>query len=209
MLSYGAAPTPCYEGLGGLRLALDGDFDLIILDVMLPGMDGFTVARSLRTQRITTPILMLTAKSDTEDRIRGLDCGADYYLPKPFSMGELIACVRALTRRSGELAFDTMCFGDLSLNLSSCEMVCRERRVRLGRKELLFMRILIGANGALVTKEDILSRVWGDGSEAENNNAEVYISVLRKKMAFLHTRVHILTQRKSGYYLEYDECFKS
>jgi DNA-binding response OmpR family regulator len=144
---------------------------------------------------------MLTAKSAVEDYVRGLDLGADYYLTKPFEMQELLACVRALVRRRGEVVMDELKFDDLVLNKSTCELSCGERSIRLGRKEFSIMHILMTNGNVIVGKDELLNHAWGVDSEAEDNNVEVYISFLRKKLRFLHTRVQIETLRKFGYKL--------
>lgn len=192
----------CLDGEDGLDHGLSGSYDLIVLDVMLPKMDGFAVAGNLRKNKIDTPILMLTARADIADRVKGLDSGADYYLTKPFEMSELLACVRALTRRQGEVVMDTLSIGDVSLNLSTCELCSGDKKVRLGKKEFSIMRILLMSGGAVVSKETLLNKVWGCDSDAEDNNVEVYISFLRKKMAFLRAKTEIVTLRKFGYRLE-------
>ncbi len=192
----------CYDGEAGLDHALSNDYDLIIMDVMLPKMNGFAATEALRKAHVDTPILMLTARTDTEDRVRGLDAGADYYLTKPFEMSELMACVRAVTRRQGEVVMDTMSMGDLVMNLSACELQSGDRSIRIGKKEFSIMRILMSSGNMVVSKELLLNKVWGCDSDAEDNNVEVYISFLRKKLAYLKTNVHIVTLRKFGYRLE-------
>ncbi|MBQ7278115.1 MAG: response regulator transcription factor [Clostridia bacterium] len=190
------------DGESGLDNGLSGAYDLIVLDIMLPKKDGFSIARELRKQKIAAPILMLTARTETNDKVRGLDSGADYYLTKPFEMSELLACVRALTRRQGEVIMDELSFGDIRLNLSTCDLGCGEKKVRLGKKEFSIMHILMSNGGAIVSKETLLNKVWGCESDAEDNNVEVYISFLRKKLSFLKATVQIATLRKFGYRLE-------
>jgi DNA-binding response OmpR family regulator len=168
---------------------------------MLPKRSGFSVVEELRKEGSATPVLLLTAKSGVEDYVRGLDLGADYYLTKPFEMQELLACVRALTRRRGEVVMDTLTFGDLVLNKSTCELSCGERSIRLGKKEFSIMYILMVNGSVVVSKEALLKRAWGVDSDAEDNNVEVYISFLRKKLRFLHARTQIETLRKFGYKL--------
>jgi DNA-binding response OmpR family regulator len=191
----------CPDGESGLEYARKGSYDLLILDVMLPKRNGFSIVEELRRDGNATPILMLTAKSSVEDYVRGLDLGADYYLTKPFEMQELLACVRALTRRRGEIVMDTLSFGDLTLNISTCELQCGERSIRLGKKEFSILHILMTNGNVVVSKDELLKRAWGVNSEAEDNNVEVYISFLRKKLRFLHTDVQIDTLRKFGYKL--------
>jgi DNA-binding response OmpR family regulator len=194
-----------YDGESGLDNGLSDTYDLIVLDIMLPKKDGFSIAKELRRAKIDTPILMLTARTETGDKVRGLDSGADYYLTKPFEMSELLACVRALTRRQGEVVMDELTFGDLTLNLSTCDLCYGDKKVRLGKKEFSIMRIFMANGAAIVSKETLINKVWGFESDAEDNNVEVYISFLRKKLAFLKAPVQIATLRKFGYRLEASE----
>ncbi len=194
-----------HDGADGLDYALTEQYDAILLDVMLPKIDGFEVARRLRAAHISTPILMLTARDEINDKISGLDCGADDYMTKPFDPGELLARVRALTRRQGEFIGNTITVGDLTLRLDVRCLMCGDNMVRLGFKEFEVMRLLMANYRAVVPKEDIISRVWGLDSEAEDNNVEVYVSFLRKKLSFLHSGVSIGTVRKIGYFLEVPE----
>ena len=191
------------DGADGLDYALSGQYDLVLLDVMLPKLDGYEVARRLRAAHISTPILMLTARDDTGAKITGLDCGADDYMTKPFDSGELLARVRALTRRQGEVLSQSLVVSDLTLSLSTRCLSCAGKSVRLGFKEFDVLRLLMSAPKAVIPKEDIISKVWGIESDAEDNNVEVYISFLRKKLHFLGTRVSIGTVRKVGYHLEF------
>ena len=183
-----------FDGADGLDYALTGQYDAIVLDVMLPKVDGFEVARRLRCAHVSTPILMLTARDEIPDKIAGLDHGADDYMTKPFDIGELLARVRALTRRQGEVIGEQLAAGDLVLDTPTRSLRCGEKSVRLG--------LLLAAPRAVIPKEDIISKVWGLESEAEDNNVEVYISFLRKKLAYLGSRVSIGTVRKVGYHLE-------
>ena len=194
-----------YDGESGLDNGLSDTYDLIVLDIMLPKKDGFSIAKELRRAKIDTPILMLTARTETGDKVRGLDSGADYYLTKPFEMSELLACVRALTRRQGEVVMDELTFGDLTLNLSTCDLCYGDKKVRLGKKDFSIMRIFMTNGAAIVSKETLINKVWGFESDAEDNNVEVYISFLRKKLAFLKAPVQIATLRKFGYRLEASE----
>ena len=194
-----------YDGADGVDYGLTGQYDLIILDVMLPKVDGFQAAQRLRAAHVSTPILMLTARDEVSDKISGLDCGADDYMTKPFDTGELMARVRALTRRQGEVLGDMLTAGDLSLDCTSRLLSAGERSVRLGFKEFEVLRLLMVNSGAVVTKETIISKIWGLDSEAEDNNVEVYISFLRKKLAYLNSCASISTVRKVGYFLEAKE----
>ena len=193
----------CHDGESGLDNALSSIYDVVLLDVMLPKLDGFTVLRRLRAESNPTPVLMLTARSETGDKVTGLDSGADYYLTKPFEPKELLACVRALCRRQPELRqSDNPECGDLRLDSSTFNLSCGERSVRLSRKEFDMMELLMLNRGLVITKEKLLVKVWGYESDAEDNNVEVYISFLRKKLEFLHSAVRIKTIRMVGYCLE-------
>lgn len=194
-----------HTGLDGLEYGLTGQYDIIILDVMLPGMDGLEVSRRLREAHISTPILMLTARDEIVDKVAGLDHGADDYMTKPFAPEELLARVRALTRRQGEVQSEVLLFADLTLNLSTRCLLREDREVRLGFKEFEVLRLLLVYPKMVVPKEEIILKVWGADSEAEDNNVEVYVSFLRKKLQFLESNVVIRTVRKVGYYLEVDE----
>ena len=193
----------CHDGESGLDNALSGIYDVVLLDVMLPKMDGFTVLRNLRAAGNAVPVLMLTARSELSDRVEGLDCGADYYLTKPFEPKELLACIRALTRRQPELrSSDAVEFGDLKLDKSAFTLSCGDRSLRLSRKEFDMMELLMRNRDMVLTKETLLLKIWGYESDAEDNNVEVYVSFLRKKLDHLHSRVKIKTIRMVGYCLE-------
>ena len=188
------------DGVEALELFRSASFDLVLLDIMLPKIDGFGVCELIR-QESQVPILMLTARDEISDKVKGLDCGADDYMTKPFDTSELLARVRALTRRQGEVVSEELAFGDLSLHLSSHCLRRGDKSVRLGFKEFEVLRLLL-QNAKLVTpKDDIIAKVWGLDSEAEDNNVEVYISFLRKKLSFLASQVSIGTMRKVGYFL--------
>lgn len=193
----------CHDGEAGLDNALSSIYDVILLDVMLPRLDGFTVLRRLRAEGNSTPVLMLTAKSETSDKVTGLDSGADYYLTKPFEPKELLACIRALTRRQPELReTDAVTFGDLRLEQSTVTLFCGDKSVRLSRKEFDMMELLMLNQNMVITKEKLLLKIWGYESDAEDNNVEVYVSFLRRKLEHLHSRVKIKTIRMVGYCLE-------
>lgn len=194
-----------HDGADGLDYALTGQYDAVVLNLMLPKVDGLEVARRLRAAHVSTPILMLTARDEVSDKIAGLDCGADDYMTKPFDAGELLARVRALTRRQGEVIGNTLSAGDLTLRLDARCLICGDDSVRLGFKEFEVLRLLMAGFRSVVPKEDIIAKVWGLESDAEDNNVEVYISFLRKKLAFLHSRTVIGTVRKLGYFLEVPE----
>ncbi|MEF2825027.1 MAG: response regulator transcription factor [Peptococcaceae bacterium] len=191
-----------YDGKSGLDFALIGDYALIILDVMLPLMNGFDVVKALRQQKQSTPVLMLTAREATCDKITGLDCGADDYMTKPFDYNELFARVRALTRRVGEVVLEELSFGDLTLNLDQAELSCANKTVHLSYKEFAIMKQLMQYPSMTVSKETLIVNVWGSSSDAVENNVEVYISFLRKKLRFLDSHVKITTLRRLGYRLE-------
>ena len=196
----------CHDGESGLDNALSGIYDVVLLDVMLPKMDGFTVLRNLRSAGNAVPVLMLTARSELSDRVEGLDCGADYYLTKPFEPKELLACIRALTRRQPELrSSDTAEFGDLKLDKSAFTLSCGNRQLRLSRKEFDMMDLLMRNRDMVLTKETLLLKIWGYESDAEDNNVEVYVSFLRKKLDHLRSKVKIKTIRMVGYCLEVSE----
>lgn len=191
-----------YDGRDGFDYAASGQYDVIVLDVMLPSMDGFQVVRSLREKRIQTPVLLLTAKDELRDKVHGLDCGADDYMTKPFAPEELCARIRALSRRQGDVVLDEMTFDDLTLNLSTYDLSRDTKSIHLGYKEFEVLRILMSNPHTIVPKDDLINKVWGAASSAEDNNVEAYISFLRKKFYFLGSRVQIATIRKVGYHLE-------
>ena len=193
-----------YDGQTGAEYALLGIYDLLILDVMMPGMDGYQVARKVRANRCSTSILMLTAKSAVEDRILGLNSGADYYLTKPFDTRELLACINALLRRQGKQV-DELVFGNTALDLDTCMLVCRGKSVRLSAREFDVMRYLLQAQDRIVSKEMLLARVWGYDSNAVENHVEVYVGFLRKKLKSIGSNVRIEAIRRLGYHLEVEE----
>lgn len=190
-----------HDGQSGLDYAESGIYDVVILDVMLPKMDGFEVAKQLRRRNVETPVLMLTAKGAIPDKIEGLDSGADDYMTKPFSPAELLAHLRALTRRQGQVIFEVLEFGDLKLNLESHDLACGAKSINLSFKEFSLANILMANKGQVVPKETLISKVWGFESSAQDNNVEAYVSFLRKKLKFLGSTVQIETLRKVGYRL--------
>lgn len=193
-----------YDGITGRDHAELGIYDLLILDVMMPGLNGLELARQVRAKRCFTPILMLTARSSLEDRIQGLNAGADYYLTKPFDSRELLACINALLRRQGGQV-DEMCFGNTTLDLSACTLLCGEHTLRLSAREFDVMRFLMQSGTNILSKEIILARVWGYDSEAVENHVEVYVGFLRKKLAAIGSNVRIVAVRRLGYHLEVAE----
>ena len=194
----------CHDGVSGLDNAASGIYDLVLLDAMLPGMDGFTLLQELRAGGHSVPVLMLTARSDVTDKVHGLDSGADYYLTKPFEPEELLACIRLLLRRgnSDVRLDDALTCGDLHLESGTFLLSCQERSVRWSRREYDLMELLMRNGTQIVTKEQLLLKVWGYDSDAEDNNVEVYISFLRRKLTHLHSAVRIKTIRMVGYCLE-------
>lgn len=195
-----------YTGDDGYAYARTNQYDAIILDVMLPGMNGFQVTSALRRDGVLMPILLLTALDDVQNKVHGLDSGADDYLTKPFTTEELLARVRALLRRQGGVALNTVTFADIELRLSGALLVRGDKQVNLSQKELDVMRLLMAAPGALVSKEELIAKVWGLDSEAVDNNVEAYISFLRKKLFYLGSGVQITARRRLGYVLEAGSC---
>ncbi len=190
------------NGEDGYFYAKNGDYDAIVLDVMLPRMTGFEVIKKLRQEGVSTPTILLTAKSETDDKITGLDAGADDYLTKPFEPAELLARLRALTRRTGNVILEEVRFGDLALNLNSLELSSNGKSMVLSNKEFLIMKAFLSSPQVIFSKDDLIVKVWGYDSDAEDNNVEAYISFLRKKLDYLNTSVTISTLRKVGYKLE-------
>lgn len=191
-----------HDGESGLDEALSGIYDVCILDVMLPKLDGFQVLKRLRAERSGLPVLLLTARSEVSDRVQGLDSGADYYLTKPFEPKELLACVRALTRRQPEMReTGVMSFGDLTLEKNGFQLRRGERSIRLSKKEYDLMELFFLNQNVVLTKEKILLKIWGYES-GDENSVEVYISFLRRKLSHLRSTVKIKTIRMAGYCLE-------
>lgn len=191
-----------YDGEEGLKEAETGMYDAIILDVMLPVLDGIEMTKRLRAEGNSIPILMLTARTTTNDKVRGLDAGADDYMTKPFESPELLARVRALTRRQGEMVIDEVTFADLKLELTAHDLSCGNNSVHLSGKEFAVMEMLMSSNARVVSKQDLLTHVWGTSGDASENSVEAYISFLRKKIAHLKSKVQITTLRMLGYRLE-------
>ena len=190
-----------YDGETGAEYAETGIYDLLILDVMMPGMDGYQVAREVRAKRCAVPILMLTAKSDVTDRVAGLNAGADYYLTKPFDTRELLACINALLRRQGAQV-DQLAYGNTELDLASSVLRCGAKSVRLSAREFAVMRFLLQSGGRNLSKELLLSRIWGFDSNAVENHVEVYVGFLRKKLQSIGSNLRIEAVRRLGYHLE-------
>lgn len=191
-----------YDGNDGLEYGLSGIYDLIILDIMLPYRDGFQVAYELRKSKIETPILMLTAKDTVSDKVNGLDMGADDYMTKPFAPEELTARIRALTRRKGEVVVDEISFDDFSFNASTNILSKGTKSVHLNFKEAEILKLLLSKPDVLISKDEIITKVWGYDSDAGSNNVEAYISFLRRKLAFINSNSEIKAIKKMGYRLE-------
>lgn len=191
-----------FDGLSGYEYAICGSFDLVILDIMLPKMNGIEVLKKIREKKLSIPVLMLTAKDEIEDKVSGLDCGADDYMTKPFSTSELLARIRALSRRKGELLDEEIVYNDIVLKLKRNELVCEENVVKLSLKEFKIIEFFMKNPEQIITKERLIEKIWGDDSDAEYNNVEVYISFLRKKLQFINAKTEIRTSRGVGYLLE-------
>lgn len=191
-----------YDGVTALEYARVEKYDGIILDIMMPGMNGLEVLKQLRKEGIGTPVLLLTAKAEVEDRIEGLDAGADDYLPKPFAMGELLARVRALLRRRESFTADVLVYGNISLNRSSYELQGNGKSIVLSKIEFQMMDLFMLNRGIYLSTEDILVKVWGYETDAEPGIVWVYISNLRKKLVSLEANVEIKAKRNIGYTLE-------
>ena len=205
MLQHNGFQVECvYDGEAGKEYAQLGIYDLLILDVMMPKMDGLEVARQVRRARCNTPILMLTARSDVADRIAGLNAGADYYLTKPFDSGELLASINALLRRqAGQV--NEMVFGNTALDLETSTLLCDGKTVRLTAKEFDVMRLLLQSGKRNLSKSAIISYVWGLESNAVENHVEIYVAILRKRLSSIGSNVKIVSIRGLGYHLEVKE----
>jgi len=195
------------NGLDGLAAIESDIYDIIILDVMLPGMNGYEIAKKARQNGIRTPILMLTAKADLDDKVTGLDSGADDYLTKPFMTKELLARLRALSRRNINTADGTLSYGDILLDTNTSTLSCttNSQSVRLSEKEYRILEYLIANSGQILTREQLAVKIWGFESEAEYNNVEVYMSFTRKKLSFVGAKTEIKAVRGIGYELRCDD----
>lgn len=191
------------DGISGLDAVLSDIYDIIILDVMLPGMNGYDIARKARAEGIHTPILMLTAKSELDDKVTGLDSGADDYLTKPFMTKELLARLRALGRRNINSTDGSLTFADIKLDTSSLTLSCTTngQSVKLSEKEFHILEYLIANQGQILNREQLALKIWGYESDAEYNNVEVYMSFTRKKLAFVGAKATIKAIRGMGYEL--------
>lgn len=193
----------CTNGTDGLTAIESNIYDIVILDVMLPGMDGYEITKQARSKGITVPILMLTAKSDLDDKVTGLDCGADDYLTKPFMTKELLARLRALGRRALNISESVLSFGDITLDTNTLTLSCiaNGHSIRLSEKEYRILEYLIVNSGQILTREQLAVKIWGYENEAEYNNVEVYMSFTRKKLVFVEAKTEIKAVRGIGYEL--------
>lgn len=195
------------NGIDGLMAGEKNIYDVIILDVMLPGLNGYEIAKGLRSKGINTPILMLTAKADVDDKVMGLDSGADDYLTKPFMMKELLARLRALTRRNTGNFDASLSFGDILIDSNNLTLSCvaNGQSVRLSEKEYRILEYFISNSGQILTREQFALKLWGYENDAEYNNVEVYMSFTRKKLSFVGAKTTIKAVRGVGYELRYDD----
>ncbi len=195
------------NGPEGLSAIESNIYDIVILDVMLPGMNGYEIARRTRSKGIKTPILMLTAKAEIDDKVTGLDSGADDYLTKPFMTKELLARLRALGRRASGTALGELSYGDISLDINTFTLTCTTNglSVRLSEKEYRILEYLVVNSGQILTREQLAVKIWGFESEAEYNNVEVYMSFTRKKLVFVEAKTEIKAVRGVGYELRCDD----
>jgi len=190
-----------YNGEDGLDLALSGIYDVIVLDIMMPKIDGLSVLKTLRANKCSTPILMLSAKSEIADKIDGLNLGADDYITKPFNTDELIARIRALMRRKATFTGDVLTFADITLDRDTFNLCKGDKKIALGKKEFQILEMLFIANGKIINKEKFIEKIWGFESEAEYNTIEVYVSFLRKKFMAVGATTEIKSIRGIGYTL--------
>ncbi len=194
----------CIEtnGEDGEDEALTENYDLILLDVMLPGKNGFEILRDLRNEKVKTPIIMLTAKSEIDDKLNGLEHGADDYITKPFSMRELLARIKAVLKRTNNIE-DTEClkYGDLVLDVKNAKLKCRDNEIQISGKELELLEQLMLYKNQILSRENLVDRIWGYDNEAEYNNVEVYITFIRRKLKLIESKVNIKAVRGIGYKL--------
>ena len=191
-----------FDGQDALDFGLSTNYDCIVLDIMMPKLDGIQTLQALRAKKVATPVLLLTAKSQVEDRVAGLNSGADDYLPKPFDNREFIARVRALTRRGGEYTPTALTAGNVTLDCAAFELKCGGSRVRLGNREFQMLELLMRQEGRLISTEQFMEHIWGCDSEAEINVVWAYISYLRRKLETVGANVRIVARRGQGYLLE-------
>lgn len=191
-----------YNGRDALDYGLSENYDCLVLDIMMPGLDGIQVLQTLRERNIATPVLLLTARGQVEDRIAGLNSGADDYLPKPFNNGELVARVRALTRRGRAYTPQVLAAGNITLDCATFELRCKDQAIALGSKEFQLLELLMRQQGRLISTEQFMERIWGYDSEAEINAVWAYLSYLRRKLEAVGANVRITARRGQGYLLE-------
>ena len=191
-----------YDGQSAIDYACEMDYNVIILDVMMPELDGFEVVKHIRSKNINTPVLMLTARCTTRDKVSGLNYGADDYMTKPFEPEELLARVMALSRRRGDVVVDTVSYGDISLDINAAILTCRDEKVQLSKKEFDVLKTFLYNPKMTITTDTLISNVWGVESDATDNNVEVYMSFIRKKLKFLQSNVVIRKVPRIGYRLE-------
>lgn len=194
-----------FDGYDAVEYAKATEYDLIILDIMMPKLSGYDALKKIRENKISTPILMLSAKSEVSDKVDGLNFGADDYLTKPFSADELIARIKALTRRKGEYVGDVLVYGDLTLDKDTFVLRCGKQEIKISATEYKIMELLLQNQNKIVNKERLIEKVWGWDNGSDYNNAEVYISFLRKKLAAMDCKVIIKAVRGAGYILEISE----
>ncbi len=198
----GYAVDAVYDGVEGLEYALSDVFDVILLDIMLPKMNGLDMLNELRKQGISTPVLLLTAKSEIEDKVEGLDCGADDYITKPFSTEELLARIRSVSRRKDVFVSDDQKFGDIMINKNTLKISTERDEIKVSLKEYHILEMLVEHPKQIISKEQFVDRIWGYEFEGEYNSVEVYISFVRKKLSALGSKVKIKAHRGVGYSLE-------
>ncbi len=200
-----------YDGNEGYAYASSGIYDCIILDIMLPGMSGIEILKKIRRERVDTPVLLLTAKNSVEDKVLGLDSGADDYMTKPFSTEELLARIRTLTRRRAEIIPNELCFADIVLVTDESELksALTGKAIRLSFKEAEIMKLLLSSPKKIISKEELIVKVWGYDSNASDNNVEAYVSFLRKKLLFIGAVCQITSVKKLGYRIEEIQCLTS
>jgi DNA-binding response OmpR family regulator len=191
-----------YDGQDGLEYGLSNIYDVIILDIMLPYRNGYEVCFELRKNKVDTPILMLTAKDTVPDKVSGLNSGADDYMTKPFAPEELIARIKALTRRKGEVVLDETSFGDFTFNASTCRLMKGSKSVHLNFKEAELLKLFLSKPCTIISKDEIITKVWGYDSDAGSNNVEAYVSFLRRKLSFIGSDTEIKSAKKLGYSME-------
>ena len=195
-----------YDGETGLDYAASGVYDLLVLDIMLPKIDGITLLKTLRKQNIRTPIIMLTAKSEVDDKVLGLDAGADDYLTKPFQMKELLARIRSLSRRKDlDYQEDQLAFGNVVLARNELQLTTTTNQVVLSPKEMKLMELFLSRPKVILSKETIINKIWGFDPDVEENRVEIYVSLLRKKLTLLEADIGIRTIRNAGYILQSKE----